>query len=215
MIATEFPDNCETYLRQHTSPEDSLLQELTRATHRHALQPRMLSGHMQGKFLEFLSKMISPSQILEIGTYTGYSAICLAKGLSPDGRLHSIDKNDELRDLAERYICQSSANDRITLHTGDALQIIPQFDNLFDLVFIDGDKREYLAYYHLVIDKVRKGGYIIADNVLWSGKVLEKPKSNDKYTIELLEFNDFVQNDSRVENLILPLRDGIMLVRVL
>jgi predicted O-methyltransferase YrrM len=159
--------------------------------------------------------MISPSNILEIGTFTGYSAICLAKGLTGSGILHTIDINDELRYIAEDFISRSSAGNKIRLHTGDALTIIPQMDILFDLVFIDGDKREYTAYYNLVIDKVRKGGYIIADNVLWSGKVLnENVKSNDKFTIELLKFNDFVQNDKRVENLLLPVRDGMMIIRV-
>lgn len=203
------------YISSHSSPEDSLLQELTRATHLHAMQARMLSGHIQGKFLEFISKMISPSNILEIGTFTGYSAICLAQGLTSGGILHTIDIDDELRYLAEHFISRSSVGNKIRLYTGDALKIIPQMDMLFDLVFIDGDKREYTAYYSLVIEKVRKGGYIIADNVLWSGKVLDSNvKSNDKFTVELLKFNDLVQNDSRVENLLLPVRDGMMLIRI-
>jgi predicted O-methyltransferase YrrM len=203
------------YIVLHSSPEDRLLQELTRTTHLHAMQARMLSGHIQGKFLEMISKMISPSNILEIGTYTGYSAICLAKGLATDGVLHTIDINDELRYIAEDFIGRSSAGNRIKLYTGDALEIIPQMDILFDLVFIDGDKREYTAYYNLVMEKIKKGGYIIADNVLWSGKVVdENVKSNDKFTIELLKFNDFVQNDNRVENLLLPVRDGMMIIRV-
>jgi predicted O-methyltransferase YrrM len=179
------------------------------------MQARMLSGHIQGKFLELISKMISPSNILEIGTFTGYSAICLAKGLTDNGILHTIDIDDELRYIAEDFISRSSVSDKIRLYTGDALTIVPQMDMLFDLVFIDGDKREYSAYYNLVIEKVRKGGYIIADNVLWSGKVLdENVKPNDKFTAELLAFNDFVQNDSRVENLLLPIRDGMMIIRV-
>jgi predicted O-methyltransferase YrrM len=203
------------YISTHSSPEDTLLQELTRTTHLHAMHARMLSGHVQGKFLEFISKMISPSNILEIGTFTGYSAICMAKGLPPDGMLHTIDINDELRYVAEDFIRRSSAGKQIKLYTGDALKIIPQMDMLFDLVFIDGDKREYIAYYNLVIERVRKGGYIIADNVLWSGKVLDdNVKPNDKFTVELLKFNDLVQNDSRVENLLLPVRDGIMIIRV-
>ncbi|MDR3246094.1 MAG: class I SAM-dependent methyltransferase [Prevotellaceae bacterium] len=203
------------YISAHSSPEDSLLQELTRTTHLHAMQARMLSGHIQGKFLELISKMIAPSNILEIGTFTGYSAICLAKGLNSNGILHTIDIDDELRYIAEDFIARSSVSDKVKLYTGDALQIVPQMDIVFDLVFIDGDKREYTAYYNAVIEKIRKGGYIIADNVLWSGKVLDEVKLNDKFTIELLAFNDFIQNDPRVENLLLPVRDGMMIMRVL
>lgn len=214
-MMTNFSKELTDYISSHSSPEDALLQELTRATHLHAMQARMLSGHIQGKFLEFISRMISPSRILEIGTFTGYSAICLAQGLTVDGVLHTIDIDDELRYLAEKYINRSSAGNKIRLHTGDALKIVPRMDILFDLVFIDGDKREYTAYYNLVIEKVRKGGYIVADNVLWSGKVLDASvKSNDKFTMELLKFNDLVSNDSRVENLLLPVRDGMMLIRV-
>lgn len=203
------------YISEHTSPEDMLLQELTRATHLHAMQPRMLSGHIQGKLLELISKMISPVNILEIGTFTGYSAICLAKGLAENGILHTIDINDELRYIAEDFIGRSAVSDKVKLYTGDALQIIPAIEETFDLVFIDGDKREYTAYYDAVIGKVRKGGFIIADNVLWSGKIFEEVKPNDKYTIELIRFNDMIQNDSRVENLLLPLRDGMMIIRVI
>jgi predicted O-methyltransferase YrrM len=211
----DFSKDFNDYISMHSSPEDALLQELTRVTHLHAMHARMLSGHVQGKFLEMMSKMISPSNILEIGTFTGYSAICLAKGLTGNGILHTIDVDDELRYIAEDFISRSSVNDKIRLYTGDALTIVPQMDILFDLVFIDGDKREYSAYYSLVIEKVRQGGYIIADNVLWSGKTLDKnvnPK--DKFTVELQKFNDFVQNDDRVENLLLPVRDGIMIIRV-
>ncbi|MDR0560290.1 MAG: class I SAM-dependent methyltransferase [Prevotellaceae bacterium] len=205
----------DKYVLMHTSPEDTVLHELARATHLHAMQPRMLSGHLQGKLLEFISRMISPESILEIGTYTGYSAICLAKGLKQGGILHTIDKNDELRHIAEKFIEKSSVANKIKIYTGDALQIIPQMQNMFDLVFIDGDKREYSAYYSLVMTKVKKGAYIIADNVLWSGKVLSDIKPNDRHTAELAEFNDFVQSDSRVENLMLPVRDGMLIVRVL
>jgi predicted O-methyltransferase YrrM len=210
----DFSKDFINYILMHSSPEDDLLQELTRTTHLRAMHARMLSGHIQGKLLELMSKMISPSNILEIGTFTGYSAICLAKGLTDNGTLHTIDINDELRYIAEDFIRRSPMRDKIILYTGDALTIIPQMDILFDLIFIDGDKREYSAYYNLVIDKVRTGGYIIADNVLWSGKVLdEKVKSNDKCTVELLKFNDLVQNDTRVENLLLPVRDGMMIIR--
>jgi predicted O-methyltransferase YrrM len=211
----DFSKDFNDYISAHSSPEDALLQELTRFTHLHAMQARMLSGHIQGKFLELISKMISPSNILEIGAFTGYSAICLAKGLTENGILHTIDIDDELRYIAEDFISRSSAGDKIRLYTGDALTIVPQMDILFDLVFIDGDKREYSAYYNLVIEKVRQGGYIIADNVLWSGKTLDKNvKPNDRFTLELQKFNDLVQNDDRVENLLLPVRDGIMIIRV-
>ncbi|MDR0385949.1 MAG: O-methyltransferase [Prevotellaceae bacterium] len=212
----EFPRDAADYISSHTAPEDTLLQELTRTTHLHAMQARMLAGHVQGKFLEFISKMIAPSNILEIGTFTGYSAICLAKGLTSGGTLHTIDINDELRYIAEDFVGRATAGDKIKLYTGDALEIIPQMDMMFDLVFIDGDKKEYTAYYNLVIEKVKTNGYIIADNVLWSGKVLDKNvKSNDRCTLELMAFNDFVQNDSRVENLLLPVRDGMMIIRVI
>jgi caffeoyl-CoA O-methyltransferase len=211
---TDFSKDFINYISSHSSPEDSLLQELTRTTHLHAMQARMLSGHIQGKFLELISKMISPSNILEIGTFTGYSAICMAKGLTSEGILHTIDIDDELRYIAEDFIRRSPVGEKIKLYTGDALRIIPQMNIMFDLVFIDGDKREYTAYYNLAIEKVRKGGYIIADNVLWSGKVLENAKSNDKFTLELQTFNDFVQTDNRVENLLLPIRDGMMIIRV-
>jgi predicted O-methyltransferase YrrM len=211
----DFSNDLINYISAHSSPEDALLQELTRTTHLHAMQARMLSGHVQGKFLELISKMIVPSNILEIGTFTGYSAICLAKGLTDNGILHTIDIDDELRYIAEDFISRSSVGNKIKLYTGDALTIVPQMNILFDLVFIDGDKREYSAYYNIVIEKVKKGGYIIADNVLWSGKVLDdNVKPNDKFTVELLKFNDFVQNDNRVENLLLPVRDGMMIIRV-
>lgn len=210
-----FSKEFNKYIEDHTSAEDEVLQQLTRATHLHAMQPRMLSGLVQGKLLELISKMIAPDNILEIGTFTGYSAICLAKGLKANGTLHTIDINDELHYIADEYINRSSVAHKIKLYTGDALQIIPQMEETFDLVFIDGDKREYIAYYNTVIEKVRKGGYIIADNVLWSGKIFEEVKHNDKYTQELIEFNNFVQADSRVENLLLPLRDGMMIMRVI
>jgi caffeoyl-CoA O-methyltransferase len=211
----DFSKDFSNYISAHSAPEDNLLQELTRTTHLHAMQARMLSGHIQGKFLELISKMMAPSNILEIGTFTGYSAICLAKGLNANGILHTIDIDDELRYIAEDFIGRSSVSEKIKLYTGDALQIVPQMDIVFDLAFIDGDKREYTAYFNTIIEKVRKGGYIIADNVLWSGKVLEEVKFNDKFTIELLAFNDFIQNDVRVENLLLPVRDGMMIMRVL
>ena len=201
------------YVLSHTSPEDEILYNLTRTTHIHAMQPRMLSGHLQGKLLEFFSHMISPQNILEIGTYTGYSAICLAKGLQNNGTLHTIDINAELRHIAEEYINKTDYKNNIKLHTGNALEIISQLNCTFDLVYIDGDKREYVAYYEEVIDRTNLGGIIIADNVLWSGKILEDAKPNDKYTAELIKFNNLIQNDNRVENILLPLRDGMMIMR--
>jgi predicted O-methyltransferase YrrM len=179
------------------------------------MQPRMVSGHIQGKVLEMLSHMIKPKYILEIGTFTGYSSLCLAKGLTKDGGLHTIERNDEVAEIAERYIRKSEQASQIHLYIGDANTIIPTLPYTFDLVFIDGDKREYLSYYHTVFEKVKRGGFILADNVLWDGKIIEPVKHNDLYTKELLEFNKFVQNDSRVENVILPLRDGMMLIRKL
>jgi predicted O-methyltransferase YrrM len=209
-----FTKELTDYISAHTSPEDPLLTELTRRTHLQVMQARMLSGHVQGKFLEFISTMIAPTNILEIGTFTGYSAICLAKGLTDDGILHSIDIDDELRDIAEEFVSRSAVGRKIRLYTGDALEIIPTMDVCFDLVFIDGDKREYTLYYNLAMTKVRKGGYILADNVLWSGKVIDRnPKTNDRFTAELMAFNDLVRDDNRVETLLLPLRDGVTIIR--
>jgi predicted O-methyltransferase YrrM len=205
----------DDYILSHTTAEDPLLQELTRFTNLHVMNPRMLSGQVQGKFLEFISRMLAPSRILEIGSYTGYSAICLAKGLTDDGLLHTIDINDELRHIVEEYTGRSAVGAKIRLHTGDALKIVPTLPDTFDLAFIDGDKSEYIAYYEAVAPKMRKGGYIIADNVLWSGKILNPASAGDKFTRGLMAFNDHVQNDARVENLLLPLRDGIMMMRML
>jgi predicted O-methyltransferase YrrM len=212
-MTNNFHAEWDEYAAAHTSPEDELLRQLTRATNLHAMHSRMLSGHVQGKLLEMMSKMIAPAAILEIGTFTGYSAICLAKGLKPGGVLHTIDKNDELRHIAEHFVRRSEFASQIRLHTGDALKIVPRMNLLFDLVFIDGDKREYPEYYRAVAEKVRKGGYIFADNVLWSGKLLADIKPGDKHSAALAAFNDTVQNDDRVENLLLPLRDGLTIIR--
>ncbi len=199
------------YIQSHSSPEDHVLAELYRETFRKVLYPRMVSGNLQGKFLEFISRMIQPESVLEIGTFTGYSAICLAKGLKKDGILHTIEINDEIRPMIEKYIEKAGLQGKIILHTGDARQIIPQLNYEFDLVFIDGNKQQYLDYYHAVYPKTRKGGYIIADNVLWNGKVT-KP-ARDKETTGIVAFNDYIKNDNTVEKLILPLRDGLMLIR--
>lgn len=203
----------DKYIEDHTEPEDELLFELNRQTNLNILRPRMLSGHVQGKLLTMFSNMIKPVNILELGTYTGYSAICLAKGLQEGGELHTIDVDDEIEDFTRSYIERSGLSDKIKYYIGSALEVIPTIDVMFDLVFIDADKSEYLDYYKLVFDKVNPGGYILADNVLWSGKVVEELDSRDFATKAILEFNDYVHNDSRVENVLLPIRDGLMILR--
>jgi len=201
------------YIINHTEKEDSVLEELNRETNLKILRPRMLSGHYQGKLIEFLSKMINPEKILEIGTYTGYSAICWAKGLKNDGTLHTIDINDELEPIILKFIKKAKVEDKIKLHFGDATKIIPTINDIFDIVFIDADKPNYLNYYNLVFNKVKSGGYIIADNVLWDGKVIQEIGKEDESTKAIKIFNDFVHNDKRVENIILNIRDGLMIVR--
>lgn len=203
----------ESYCENHTTEEPEILAELNRSTHLKILQPRMLSGHFQGRLLSLLSKMISPKNILEIGTYTGYSAICLAEGLQENGKLTTIDINYELEDFARSYIKKSVFSDKIIQKIGDASIIIPTLKETFDLVFIDADKPNYLNYYNLILPKINKGGYIIADNVLWSGKVLTPDKNKDESTQALLEFNKAVQEDKRVENILLPIRDGLMILQ--
>lgn len=205
----------ETYITDNTSPEDDLLKRLNRETHLKVLNPRMLSGHVQGRFLEMISKMIRPQRILEIGTYTGYSAICLAKGLAGNGILHTIEVNPELEEFAKRYFREAGLESQIVQHGGDALELIPQIDETFDLVFIDAAKESYLDYYHLIFDKVRKGGFILADNALWDGKVVDPNQVQDKETQGIMAFNDFIRKDDRVENVLLSLRDGIMIIRKL
>lgn len=205
----------EKYILDHTKEEDSLLKELNRETYLKVIQPRMLSGHLQGKFLEMVSCMINPKTILEIGTYTGYSAICLAKGLSVDGVLHTIEINPEFNVFSEKYFERSGLKYKIQQHTGSALEIIPQMDEVFDLVFIDADKENYLNYYKMVFDKVKPDGFILADNALWDGKVLKNPNQQDKETKGIDQFNKYIQQDKRVENMLLPLRDGIMMIRKL
>ncbi len=203
----------EEYILSHTSPENSLLKEISRETQAKILMPRMLSGHLQGRILSLISKIIQPKSILEIGTYTGYSALCLAEGLQDDGILHTIEINDELENFILKFFNKSEYKNQIKLHIGDALNLILQMPDELDLVFIDADKRVYIDYYQLLIDKVKKGGIILADNVLWGEKVIEPVQNNDEYTKGILAFNQYVQNDSRVENLILPIRDGIMMLR--
>ena len=203
----------EKYIIDHTSDEDPVLAELNRRTHLDTVYPQMLAGKMQGRFLEFISRMICPENILEIGTFTGYSAICLAKGLKQNGRLYTIEINDELISFAAGFFKKAELTDRITQLSGDAKKIIPELNILFDLVYIDAEKSDYCEYYNLVIEKVRPGGWIITDNVLWGEKILEKPSHTDPSTRGIIEFNELVYQDNRVENLILPVRDGVMLIR--
>jgi predicted O-methyltransferase YrrM len=209
----KFDQKLNEYILRFSTKEDKILEELYRETNLKVIYPRMLSGHLQGKILEMISKMIEPENILEIGTYTGYSAICMAKGLKKSGKVHTIERNDELKELSEKYIKKAGLGEKIVLHTGDAKDIIPRLSCLFELVFINADKHEYLNIYKLVFNKVPVGGYILADNVLWGGKVISKQKSPDKETRGIAEFNDYIQNDTRVENVILPVRDGLMIIR--
>lgn len=206
------PSDIDQYCVEHTTPENDLLSKLNRETHAKVLQSRMLSGHLQGRFLAMLSHMIQPKLILEIGTYTGYSALCLAEGLAENGKVITIDVNEELEDFVRDFFHQSTLNDKIDFRIGNAINIIPAIADSFDIVFIDADKLNYSNYYNLVFDKVRSGGYIIADNVLWSGKVSNQD-AKDKDTQAIRDFNDMVQNDNRVENILLPIRDGLMVLR--
>ncbi len=201
------------YVGKYTTPEDEVLKELYRETHVKVLHPHMLAGHLQGRILEMISRMIRPHNILEIGTYTGYSAICLAKGLSGGGKLHTIERNDELQDFSRKYFKKAGLENKIIQYTGEAREIIPGLGFSFELVFIDSDKDEYLHIYNQVFDKVPAGGYILADNALWEGKVTGKTVTGDTETRSIMEFNDFIRNDDRVENLILPVRDGLMIIR--
>ncbi len=207
------PERLEEYVNDHTSPENDVLSELNRQTHLKVLQPRMLSGHLQGRVLSMMSKMVQPQRILEIGTYTGYAALCLAEGLRDHGELITIDVNYELEDMVKSYIDKAGFSDKINLKIGDALEIIPQLDRSFDIVFIDADKTNYSNYYDLLIDHLPQGAIIIADNVLWSGKVIGNVKQNDDDTKAIKAFNDKIQSDHRVENVLFPVRDGLMVIR--
>jgi predicted O-methyltransferase YrrM len=202
----------DKYLTDHSSYEDPVLEELYRQTHIRFVNPNMASGHLQGKFLEFISLMIKPKFILEIGTFTGYSAICLSKGLKPGGKLFTIEINDELTGFSHSYFCKAGVDSLIRQLTGKAQDIIPRLEQKFDLVFIDGDKREYIEYYRLVTDKVKKGGFILVDNVLWGGKVLEK-EIGDLQAKGIIEFNEMIRNEKDIDNMILPVRDGLMIIR--
>ena len=201
------------YCENHTSPESDLLKLVSRETHLKVLRARMLSGHLQGRTLSLFSKMIKPKYVLEIGTYTGYSALCMAEGLQAEGKLVTIDINEELEDFVQDFFNQSPYKNQIEYKIADAIELIPTLNYDWDLVFIDADKINYINYYNLLIDNLKSGAYIIADNVLWSGKVVEPVSVKDKDTQLLLDFNKLIQDDERVENLLLPIRDGLMILR--
>ncbi|MBU2950301.1 O-methyltransferase [Tamlana agarivorans] len=203
----------DDYVVKHSENEPELLQQLTRETYQKILQPRMLSGHYQGRVLSMISKLVNPKNILEIGTYTGYSALCLAEGMQKDGELHTLDVNEELFDFQRKYFDKSEYGTQIFQHLGDALEIIPKLNKTFDLVFIDADKENYPNYFNLIIDKLNVGGIILSDNVLWSGKVLEALKPDDKSTKAVLEYNTLLKEDPRIETVLLPIRDGLTISR--
>lgn len=209
------PEELDTYVVKHSQKEPELLQQLNRETYQKIIQPRMLSGAYQGRVLSMLSKLINPKNILEIGTYTGYSAICLAEGIQKDGELHTIDINEELEDFQRKYFNLSSYGKQIHQHVGDATKIIPDLDMKFDLVFIDADKPNYPTYFELVISKINSGGVILSDNVLWNGKVIEKVDEEDISTKALLKYNTLLIEDKRIETILLPIRDGLTISRVL
>lgn len=208
-------DALQNYITDHSEAEPELLQALTRETHLKVIQPRMITGHYQGRVLSMLSKLIRPNNILEIGTYTGYSALCLAEGLNPEGQLHTIEINEELEDIQKRYFNQSPYGSKIITHIGNALDLVPEMDLTFDLVFIDAGKTDYDAHFENAIQKVKTGGVILSDNVLWSGKVVNPAASSDKATMALQAYNQKLMKDPRVETVILPVRDGLTLSRVI
>ena len=205
----------EDYIEQHSEKEPELLAALDKETYQKILLPRMLSGHFQGRVLSMLSKLVRPMNILEIGTYTGYSALCLCEGMQENGMLHTIDIKEELVDFQRKYFNKSPWGNQITQHLGEALDIIPTLDLKFDIVFIDADKENYINYFELIVPKMNKGGIILSDNVLWSGKVLEPLQKNDISTKVVLEYNQLLKNDTRVESVLLPIRDGLTVSRVL
>ncbi len=210
------PEKLDDYVVAHSENEPELLQELNRETYQKILQPRMLSGHYQGRILSMISKLVNPKNILEIGTYTGYSALCLAEGMQASGELHTIDVNEELYDFSRKYFDKSGYGKQIVQHLGNALEIIPKLDKTFDLIFIDADKENYPNYFDAIIDKLNTGGIILSDNVLWSGKILETSfKKEDTSTPALIEYNRLLKNDKRVETVVLPIRDGLTISRKL
>ena len=202
----------EEYILSHSDDEGELLAALNRDANVNLLRPRMLSGHLQGRILKMFCRMLAPKRVLEIGTYTAYATLCMAEGMAPDGRIHTIEINDEMEDFINKYLDRSPHKEKITVHFGDALEVIPKLGGEFDLVFIDADKRLYSEYYDLVFPMVRPGGLILADNTLWDGHVVEVPRSADKQTLGIMAFNDKIKRDARVEKVILPLRDGLTMI---
>ena len=215
MLPLIISEQIESYCELHTSKESDLLYRLNRETNIKVLNPRMLSGQLQGRFLSLISKMLKPINILEIGTYTGYSALCLAEGLQENGALHTIEIDEELEEIITKYFELSAYKEKLHLHIGNALEITPTLNKIWDLVFLDAEKTEYLQYYEMILPYLKKGGFILVDNVLWSGKVTSQISEKDMETKAITAFNDFVQNDPRVENLLLPLRDGLLLIEKL
>ena len=207
------PEAIDNYVKEHSDQESELLQKINRETYARVMMPRMLSGHVQGRVLSMLSHMMKPEVIVEVGTYTGYSALCMAEGMAENGKLITLDINEELEDQVRGYFDESPYSNQIDYRIGNAMELLPEIDEPIDLVFIDADKKNYFNYYKLVFDKVRPGGFIIADNVLWSGKVVQIEKKIDKDTQAILDFNRWVQEDDRVENVLFPVRDGLMVVR--
>ena len=207
-------DDLDQYVTNHSEEEPALLAALNKETYQKILLPRMLSGHFQGRVLSMLSKLIRPKSILEIGTYTGYATLCLCEGLQENGTVHTIDINEELVDFQRKYFDKSDWGNQITQHLGDAMKIIPNLNTKFDLVFIDADKENYIAYFNMIVPMMEKGGIILSDNVLWSGKVLEPLHPKDKSTKELLEYNQLLKEDPRVETVLLPIRDGLTVSRI-
>jgi len=203
------------YIERYTTAENQVLKDLNRETYSRVLVPRMLAGHLQGRVISMFSQMIKPQQVLEIGTYTGYSALCWAEGLQQGGCVHTIDINEELEEMVAHYIDKAGQSDNITTYLGNASDIIPSIDETFDIVYIDADKENYANYFDLTIDKVRSGGYIIADNVLWSGKVVEPEESQDADTQALVQYCEKIHNDTRTENVLFPVRDGLLVARKL
>jgi len=206
-------DKIEEYARMMSDPESPVLQRLSRETQAKVLRPRMLSGHIQGKLLEFISCLKPSRRILEIGTYTGYSAICLAQGLTEEGLLHTIDHNPELEDFARHFIVEAGLEGKIVQHIGEAIEVIPTLDEAFDLVFIDADKENYVTYFEMVFDRMPQGGIILADNVLWDGKVLEQPLPGDHETLGIIRFNEFIKQHQGIKKLLLPYRDGLTIIQ--
>ena len=207
------PPEIENYAEEHTSPESPLLSKLNRETHLSQVYPRMLSGRIEGTFLRMICNIQKPRRVLEIGTFTGYSAIFMAMGLPENGILHTIEVNPEQEEIITRYIHEAGLAEKIVLHIGDAMEIIPSLNEKWDLVFLDADKPNYLQYYNILFERLESGGILLADNALWDGKVLKEKERMDADTTGIAEFNDFIQNDERVENVLLPVRDGIMVVR--